>query len=98
MTNSSAGMSTSPTGIATVLNRTVAILSGLANRRNSSTASGRRDGLARNSSSCDGLCGNARIPLQMRFTVVVSRQDEHVGCRKQLVLGQLITAIGRAHR
>jgi len=70
MTNSSAGTSTSPIRTGTVVTRVVAMLSGLSNRRNSSTALERPDGSARKDASWAGFRSNARIPFPMKFTVV----------------------------
>ena len=69
-THSPAGITTSPTVMSCVVNRSVAWFRGFVNRSSSSTAAGSSEGSARSRASSSGWVSSARVPLPIRLTVV----------------------------
>ena len=69
-THSPAGMSTSPMGTSSVVNRSLAWFTGLVNRSSSSTAAGSSDGSARSRAISPGWISSASVPEAIRLTVV----------------------------
>jgi hypothetical protein len=90
-THSPAGITMSPMGRSSVVNRSFAWFTGLVNRSSSSTAAGSSDGSARSRAISAGCISSARVPEAIRLTVdggVETRHEQQEDSGKELVAGQ----------